>query len=65
MSLKRSCVRLAAAALLLAAGAGPRLLTAQTQLSDDGCKFKTRWKDGHGRCPACCNSIEYSCPCTI
>ena len=63
MSLKRSCFRLLAAAALIVAAAGPRL-TAQTQLTEDGCKFKTRWKDSHGHCPACCNSIEYSCPCT-
>jgi hypothetical protein len=45
--------------------AGPRLLTAQTQIQGDACKFKTRWKDTHGQCPSCCDSIQYSCPCTI
>ena len=64
MSMNSKCFRFAAAALLMLATAGPRLLTAQQQLQDDGCKFKTRWKDSHGRCPSCCNSIEYSCPCT-
>ena len=60
----RTLFRLAAAALLLGASAGPRLLTAQTEVVDDACKFKTRWKDAHGRCPSCCNAVEYSCPCT-
>ena len=64
MRIKRTLIRLSAAALLVSVSAGPQLLTAQTEVIEDACKFKTRWKDSRGRCPACCNSIEYSCPCT-
>jgi hypothetical protein len=64
MRMKRTLFRLSAAALLVAVSAGPQLLTAQTEVDDAPCKFKTRWRDAYGRCPGCCNSIEYSCPCT-
>jgi hypothetical protein len=64
MRFGRLLCRFAAAALLLAMASGPRLLTAQTEIDDGGCKFKTRWKDVHGACPVCCDAIDYSCPCT-
>lgn len=64
MNLKRRCLQVVGAALVLMATSGPRLLPAQEDL-DDGCKFRTRWKDAYGFCKACCNSIENSCPCTV
>jgi hypothetical protein len=57
-------IHLVTAVLVLAAAAGGgRQLFAQTEV--ESCTFKTRWKDAHGKCVSCCNSIEFSCPCTI
>ena len=47
--------------------AGPSaILSAQgNELDAGGCAWTTRWKDIHNQCTtACCDSTQYSCPCT-
>jgi hypothetical protein len=54
-------------AALITAVAGPvTFVSAQDELQDSGCAWTTRWKDIHGNCTsACCDSTQYSCPCTV
>ncbi|HKP77117.1 MAG TPA: hypothetical protein VJT67_16415 [Longimicrobiaceae bacterium] len=65
--LARSTMVLLAA---LSAVAGPAtIVRAQDEVIDPGggCTWTTRWKDIHGVCQAssCCDSTQYSCPCTV
>lgn len=53
-------------ATLTAVLAGPAAIRAQDELWAGNCTWTTRWKDIHGKCTtACCDSTQYSCPCTV
>ena len=69
-TIKRRFTAFAAAAFLAATlsvipGSAQQDVGGEIGGGGGGCQWRGRWIDAHGYCSACCDTTQYSCPCTF